>query len=452
MGTTYHYPLSASGAKRWINCAGSLSMSRGQRNPSTQYNEEGTAAHLLGEMCFAQNKDADFFLGKSIVINEGTPDAVAYEVTEDMADAVQVRLDYIRGVLQEYQEAVHTVEESFCLPSIHRELGGTADDVVYIPGVKLIVADYKHGVGVPVNAERNIQGMIYALGAATEGGIFYAESQGETTSWDFPVEIVIIQPRSWRKDSAVQTWETTIGELEEWGRDVLLPAALAAEEENAPLVPGEWCQFCTAHPVCPEPRRLLMAVANVEPDEHMLPVQANPVLPDPRALPIEQKLKALTLGEMLAPWLKALKESIKADLMAGEPAYEGKLKLVQGEKGNRKWLDEKAAETKLFTLLRAEAVVVKVKSPAQAEKALKQAKKAGDRHLANTDIKAVMASLVSRSDGGLVVTTADDPRPAVHLLAGNPEAFDEFDVMSECSSQNKPLNPEVKYEFDTDDL
>ena len=74
-----HASLGASSASRWMACPGSVRLSEGMPNISSDYAREGTAAHELAEMCLRQGKPASAFLEQEI---EG------FEVTEDMAEAV----------------------------------------------------------------------------------------------------------------------------------------------------------------------------------------------------------------------------------------------------------------------------------------------------------------------------------------------------------------------------
>jgi hypothetical protein len=416
MPPVLHYPLSASASKRWINCPGSRIRAAQFENKSTIYAQEGTAAHKLGEMCFESNTDAADHLGEIITV-EGNP----FEVTEEMAEAVQVRLDFIRDTLKEFPGAEHQVECQFTLPEIHEDLGGTADDVVVIPFQKLIVADYKHGRGVAVDADENTQAMIYALGAA------WRQDLEE-------VEIVIIQPRAGRKDGGIRRWSTTLTALMDWARKTLAPAAQATEDPNAPCVAGDWCRFCPAAAMCPETRKTVMAAAQIAFDDAYLPIQAAPMLPNLTTLDPAQVSRLLTLAEIVEPWFKNVREFAREGLQSGKfvPGEDGFMfKMVQGKPGNRKYADEQKAEGVLMGHLKQKALDVRLKSPAQAEKALKELAASGQsRNLKNAkDARAVLDLLTVRPEGKLAMVPVADPRPAVALAAT--EVFDaDFSVTS----------------------
>ncbi len=426
-----HFPLSASGSKRWIKCPGSRKASEGCSSTSSFYAKEGTAAHTLAERCLRENKDAADFLGCSVVVfdddkdplllhADGKPpvnyDSVSseFEVTEEMADAVQVYLDTVRDDLRQYPAAELRIEHRFCLPDAHPDIGGTCDAVLVIPFYKVVVYDYKHGRGVTVDAEENTQAMIYAAGAA------WAEDLDE-------VEIVIVQPRAGRKEGGVKRWSTSRTGLVVWVKGPLHDAALGAYQPNPPLRSGDWCRFCPATALCPEARKGVMTAAAVAFDDHMLPVEAQPVLPDPRDMTPEQVSRVITLAEIIEPWIKSVEAYGREGLQSGRfrPGEDGfGFKLVQGKPGNRQYVDEDKAKSTLFLHLRQDASTVKLKSPAQAEKALRALVRAGGtRDLKNIeDVKTLMKGLVRKPEGALTMVPLADARPAVATSAA--EVFD----------------------------
>ena len=84
---TKHARLGASGAHRWMKCPGSIRMAEGLAERTSSYAQEGSAAHAVAEECLQKDKDADELIGKKV---EGVL------VTEEMANAVQRYLDYVR--------------------------------------------------------------------------------------------------------------------------------------------------------------------------------------------------------------------------------------------------------------------------------------------------------------------------------------------------------------------
>lgn len=387
-----HAMLGASASHRWMECPGSVRLSKGVPRKSSTFADEGTAAHKLGELCLSDGTDAADHLGLLIDVDD-----VAWEVTEEMAEAVQVRLDTIRGLLAEHPNHEHQTEQRFRLDWLYPDLGGTADDVIDVPFLRVIVVDYKHGKGVPVevimpDGTPNPQLAIYALDPAHQGD--HAE-----------VEIVVVQPRAYHPDGPVRRHVFRASELLAWGRDVLLPAAKATEAPNAPLRCGDWCRFCPAKTLCPEIRRQALSAAQQAFADDGFPVvpQAEIVLPAPGSLSPDDLAKARGLVDLLEPWFKAVKDEAHRVAVSG-----GKLpgwKLVLGRQGNRAWSDEKRAEGLLVGALKTEAWERKLLSPAKAEKALKAAGK---------DPKSI-EPLVTRGEAKPALVPAADRRPEITM-------------------------------------
>lgn len=430
-----HSKLGASGSKRWINCPGSVRECAGIPNKSSVYADEGTAAHFLGEQCLRQDKDAVEFIGRKIaVFDQEEPCFVGeveeeqfslervFEVTDDMVEAVQVYLDTIRDIKSRNPGCEVRIEHKFHLADLHEDLWGTADCVIVVPFDRTIVLDYKHGQGVAVDVKENPQGMMYALGAA-------ANEDLET------IEIVIVQPRAPHPQGPVRRWTTTRTALLDWGHNVLLPAALATGEPDTPLHAGDWCRFCPAGAVCPEKCRAAFANAPVllAEDNYPAPLAQQPAFPDPRSLTPEQASRILAAWPLAESYVADVKAYVRESLLSGDfkPGEAGcELKLVQGKKGNRKYSNEKEAQTVLFSVLRAQANDVKTVSPAEAVRRIKTGLKNNtikEERLRGLSPQEFVDQLVYRPDGGLQLVSFDDPRPAVVPQKAE-EVFETYDV------------------------
>jgi len=89
-----HSIISASGSNRWLECPGSIDLSRGIPDTSSEAADEGTAAHTLAERCLLQNKNAAEFRGQTITVKDS---GRAFIVDEEMAEAVQLYIDTIKA-------------------------------------------------------------------------------------------------------------------------------------------------------------------------------------------------------------------------------------------------------------------------------------------------------------------------------------------------------------------
>ena len=99
------------------------------------------------------------------------------------------------------------------------------------------VIDFKYGLGVLVEADRNTQMMCYALGALELLDPLYDMKR---------ISMTIFQPRR----ENVSTFSMSREELLDWADNVLAPAAALAFEGKGDYRAGDHCRFCRARSVC----------------------------------------------------------------------------------------------------------------------------------------------------------------------------------------------------------
>ena len=354
---TLHAKLSASGAHRWMACPGSVNAESSYPNKSSSFAEEGTRAHELMEACLLSGNDA----------NEISLD-------EEMADAVQVYLDYVRSIWHDHIFIEKRVDFSQWIPGGF----GTADTIA-IKNDTIYIVDLKYGKGVRVDAERNPQAMLYALGAYAEYGFLK-----EFTT----VKIAIIQPRL----DHISEWELSVIDLLKWGEQAS-QAAAETESPQAKRVPGEkQCRFCKAKASC-------AALAAMTENTIMADFEALNEIQPPNKLTKERMAIVLRAKPLIEAWLSAVESEAKRVLAEGKefPGF----KLVEG-RSNRKWIDDEIiVSTQLESKLGADLWTRKIITPAQAEKLL--GKKG----------KAYLDGLVVKPRGLPTLAAEDDPRPAI---------------------------------------
>lgn len=310
--TTIHARLSASSAKRWMNCPGSLnfidSLPDFLKDTSSDFADEGTEAHAEGERCLVSGEDSS---------NE----------------YVQVYLDAVREIAGE--DSALFIEERV---EFGKDMFGTADAIIVdFYNHSLNVVDLKYGVGVAVEAEDNIQMSAYALGATKKFG----------TGFD-TITMTIVQPRGHHEKGPVRSWTVPIAYLEEFEQELTLAAA-RVDAPNAPLSAGSWCKFCPGVSTCPAYKSALIeGMAN-----HSLAA-------------------SLETAQMLGTWKASLNRVAWKCLIEGRPI--AGLKLVEG-RSTRKWKDAIAASEALKDRPEAFTSPV-LKSPAQIESAMKKEGKA----------------------------------------------------------------------------
>lgn len=384
-----HTELGASTAARWMACPGSIQLIRTVPTPpSTEYAEEGTAAHALGELALRKGVDPDMWVGLEL---EGVA------VDDDMADYVRVYVDYCREYMTRFvfgdKDPQWWIEQRVNLGALNPPgpMFGTADFVSYYPSEKtLTVVDLKYGVGVVVEAKGNKQLRYYALGA------LLALPPGTEVKW---VRMAIVQPRAEHPDGVIRTETISLDELLGFASD-LLEAARKTQEPNAPLVAGRHCKFCPAAGICPAQYAAAQETAMVEFQE--MPVALPPA---PETLDDATFVEFLGKLHILEDWTAAMWGHLKARLERGEEVPGWKL---VNTRPTRQWTDAAGVRQWLEAqgYVDEEIEARKLKSPAQIEKLLKKAK----RKLPEEYVKKVSS--------GYSVAAETDKRQAVNLSAG----------------------------------
>ncbi|AXK65966.1 DUF2800 domain-containing protein [Burkholderia sp. IDO3] len=436
-----HALLSPSSAYTWIECGASTAAQIGQPDESSEYADEGTAAHELAKWCLTADEDAEQHIGTVIPVgtvvigrDEQSGETIteprrSFEVDEEMAAYVQLYLDGVRERVAALElagaEVTLLVEQRLSIEHITGEAGakGTSDCViiaVWPDGrAEIEVRDLKYGRGVAVQAERNYQAMIYADAAHEEHSAFY----------DFErINIVIHQPRVNEKPSE---WATTPADLHAWISETAKPAAERAllyvdSVELAPLSrsdfnPGEkQCKFCKAKAVCPALAAHVEQTIGEDFDTvaDALAGGTDAGAADPKHVDLldNERLGVVYASlDLIDSWAKAVRGRIEHELLQAR-AVPG-VKLVAGRRGARQWNEPEAAEAllKSMRLKQDQMYNFKLISPTQADKLLS---KESPRRW-----KKVEALIVQR-DGRPSVAPDSDPRPALEIQP--PE--DDFEV------------------------
>lgn len=303
-----HSPLGASGAERWMNCPGSVTIIGELTEPEDEHDftKEGSAIHAAGEFCLNTGAETWEVVGQSF---EGV------EITSVMAMAVQVYVDICRADMATALE--FGVEYQISSP-VHPSFYGTADFWALFPTL-LKIRDLKGGEGIFVDPTDNPQEKYYAYGVIE----MLEVKRGDPFPDDFPVELSIVQPRLPCEEGPHRKWDTTVGEIKEWVHDTLVPAMMRAEHDGT-LDAGEWCRFCPAKLACPLLTGLFRAAMTY----------------DPRHLNHYSEESLGRSYRYIAPvkfYLKALGEETEKRLMAGKEVAGAKLVRKQA---NRVWKPE----------------------------------------------------------------------------------------------------------------
>lgn len=388
-----HAQNSASGAHGWMRC------SDWESNPTgSKAADEGTAAHELAANCLTTGRDAISYRGERIAVGHQT-----FEVDVEMAEAVQIYVDYVRALPGELM-----VEQRLPLTPITGEPDafGTSDAVVISD--ELVVGDLKFGAN-PSNKVRASE--IDEDGVETPNPQLGIYGTAALLEYDYlgpfsRVRMVIIQPRLNHVSEFVMT------------PDKLLAWSETVKRADTVNPGGKQCQWCRKKATCPA------LAANVQDDVgaafEVIPVMAaGTLINNTVTIAEDDQLSAkMQAVDLIEDWCKAVRAEVERRLFAGVevPGY----KLVEGRKGSRAWSDAEAAEQMLksFRIKHDEMYEYKLISPTTAEK-LAKSKIIGERQWPK------LTGLITQSKGTPSVAPVSDKRPALVVTPTADEFQDE---------------------------
>lgn len=301
-----HAILSASSSDRWLHCPPSARLCESYDDMGSNYAAEGTDAHALCE----------YKLRQALGMEATDPTENLTWFNEEMSDCAT---GYAAYVLEQVEAAKQTCADPVVLIEQRVDFSrwvesgfGTADCIIIADGT-LQVIDYKHGLGVLVDATENPQMQCYALGALELfDGIYDIDS----------VRVTIYQPR---RDN-VSTYELSKDELFRWADEVLKPTADLAFAGDGNFLCGEWCGFCKAKHDCRARADANMELARYD---FKLP----PLLTD------EEVEEILARADDLVSWAADIKEYALQQAISGKEWHGWKL--VEG-RSNRRYTNETA--------------------------------------------------------------------------------------------------------------
>lgn len=312
-----HAVLSASSASRWMACPPSVRLEQNYPDKTSEYAEEGTLAHELGELSLKYLLKEIDKRNYNKEVNKAIKDNELY--SEDMPDYVEIYTDTCMEKLSEAKaktpDAVFYIEHKLDFSEWVPEGFGTGDFVIIADGTMEIV-DLKYGKGIPVSAVGNKQMRLYALGAISQFSFLYDIEK---------VRMTIVQPRL----DSISTDEIAADDLLKWAEKVLKPIADLAFKGEGEFCAGEHCGFCRAKSICKARADKNLELAKYE-------FRTTPTLSE------EDIADILGKAEELAKWAKDVQDYALDQALQGVQ-YQG-WKVVEG-RANRKYTDtDKVAE------------------------------------------------------------------------------------------------------------
>lgn len=298
-----HALLGPSSSKRWLSCTPSARLTENYEDKESVFAQEGTLAHSFAE--YKLNKA----MGRTIPEPEKN-EFYSAEIEECTNAYVSYIIELYEQAKKKCKDPILLVEQEVSLTEYVEGCFGTCDCLIASDDT-LYIVDYKHGRGIPVNAENNTQMMMYALGALLIFDSLYDIKK---------IHMTIFQPRL----SNISTFEMEKEELVDWAENILKPRALMAYKGEGEYRCGEWCTFCKARSTCRERAKSNMALAK---DEFKEP----PLLTD------EEIEEVLSKIDGLLSWTNDVKDYAFQEALNGKKWTN--YKLVEG-RSNRKYSNE----------------------------------------------------------------------------------------------------------------
>ena len=371
-----HAILSASGSHRWLACTPSARLEQEFSDTDSTASLEGTAAHSL----------AEHKLKKKLKMQSTRPNTIY-----DNDEMEMYTDDYSDYVVEQYTKAKRydvnakvLIEQRLDFSCYVPEGFGTGDAVIVSKG-KLHIIDLKYGLGVLVNAEKNPQMMLYALGALRKYGKEYEIKK---------VKLTIFQPRR----ENVTTWETTTAALKKWANKILRPKAEMAYRGTGKYEPGAHCQFCKAAIKCRARAEEKLKLAKEE-------FKKPPLITDNEIESVLAKIPDIK------KWCDDIMEYALEKALNGKK-WEG-FKIVAG-RGTRKYLNEEAV---VAALNKAGYYDIYKKSLLPITEM--------EKLMTKKTFSEVLGKLVGKTEGKPTLVSLDDKRPELNTIQAKNEFKEE---------------------------
>ena len=372
-----HSLLSPSSSHRWLECTPSARLEENFPDAETEAAAEGTAAHALCE----------HKLRKMLKMRSKKPHS------EYDCDEMDEYTDgYVQFVMGKYEEAKQFCKDPIVLVEQRLDFSkyvpdgfGTGDCLI-IADNTLNIIDFKYGQGILVDAERNPQMMMYALGA-----LLLFDGIYDITS----VCMTIYQPRRY----SISSWTVPACELKDWAENELAPKAQMAYNGEGSFCPGEWCTFCRAAVKCRARADQQMELAKFE-------FAAPPLLSNDELSEILGKLDGMI------KWANDIKAYCEDAALNHGVQWKG-FKVVEG-RSIRKYTDEdavaQAAKAHGYTDIYKKSLI----SITEMEKLM------GKR-----EFNEILGNYVHKPAGKPTLVPESDKRPAIGVSAA--EDFSNFE-------------------------
>ncbi len=337
-----HALLSASGATRWMNCTPSALAEDKIEECASEYADEGTYAHELGELKIKLALNPSNIFLKKLIADKRKNQYYSHEL-EDFVDSYR---DYVierfNAAKAKSPKAIILIEEKVNLGEYIPEGFGTCDiAIVYLDVVELI--DLKFGMGVRVDAVNNDQLMIYGLGFVSKFDMLFNISK---------IKLTIFQPRL----DHISDFEISHSDLVNYGVKIVKPKAEIAIKGEGDFEAGTWCKFCKLKPSCRTLRNFAFEQLRHDfKDDEVLKGELEELgkeEPEQYVLKLKELSQVYKSVNIISDWIDSVKKYMVSEALKGVKFPD--LKLVRGS-SKRTWKDENESISVLADLGHSEA-------------------------------------------------------------------------------------------------
>lgn len=306
MPPSKHATLSASAAQRWMACPPSVMATKGMPDTTSEYAEEGTAAHEVAEYKLRWN------LGEKNISPPSTGKFDADEIDRYTDVYAYYVSDVFETLRKNCPDAILLIEQRLDFSDYVPDGFGTGDAVIIADDV-MQICDLKYGKGIRLAADNNPQMMLYALGALNMYGCLYDIKT---------VRLAIIQPRL----DNISEWEISVEDLYKWAEIELKPKAQLAAKGEGEFSAGEHCRFCKLKATCRKRAERMLELAKYD-------------FAPPAELTETEIAAVMEIADDLAKWADDVFAYAQAQAINNGVHWDG-YKIVEG-RSNRKFTDEK---------------------------------------------------------------------------------------------------------------
>ncbi len=398
-----HALLGPSSAKQWMTCTPSARFGEGFSDKSSEYADQGSAAHQLAEMWISGRatfeKLPGFISHDEWTTQYGNFVRLNKFYDEEMDGLIREFAQWTVNLIREKKDPMLLLEQKLDLSRWIPGGFGTGDVIILDEGLMEVI-DLKYGRGVKVETDDNPQLKCYALGAIEAFSILY----------DFDrVRVTIYQPRLMSEGEEPSSVEYTVDELLKWADTELAPAAKLAWSGHGDYVPGEHCKFCRGRTHCEA--RMEAEVKSAFDDDFRDPDEL--VSEDVNVMSEKDRLYWLLRSDSIIKWLGdlqkyELKEAVSGRMPEGFKLVEGRSnRIIQNRPAVSQILSELPNPSRFFKPVDIIALG------------------ALEIELGKKDFTKLLGEFVIKPSGKPKLVPESDKRPAMNSDAAAQTAFED---------------------------